>query len=474
MNLLRRIGQWLRGLRGRYEGAVTHSERSIVPGALTSPRFDMTAHSRQEIARKARYFEKNSTLVQALVGKFENFVVGAHPQITPNSSDPEWNKRAKIWWDEWAHIPDIASRQSFGCLLNLMARNWFIDGEIFIILTKGESFTANGAVRQFPRIQLIEGHLCRTPPNLDKDPSVVDGVRLDRRGRPVSYYFAEEVRQGQYEFRTEDADNVIHLFEPSRPGQVRGLSFLHAAINELHDVDDLLMLEMQAARENASTSVWIKTKSGDLDPGEVRRARLIGTTVTNTGGTATETKAEYYRDVSGGRARVLKTGDEVNQNAGERPSVTSVGYWKLKIELICAGVEIPYVIIFPDSMQGTVYRGALDMATSFFRSRHAVIAEVARRIYAYVMRFATAMDRGLASRPGDFTRVSILPPRAPNVDVGRNAAAEAEALKDGRMNYDLIFGPQGLSWTDELLKFNEQLEFIEANCPALAKHIAAQ
>ncbi|MFZ9364243.1 MAG: hypothetical protein ACO25T_11500, partial [Arenimonas sp.] len=64
--------------------------------------------------------------------------------------------------------------------------------------------------------------------------------------------------------------------------------------------------------------------------------------------------------------------------------------------------------------------------------------------------------------------------RAPNVDVGRNATAEKDALLDGRTNYDLIYGPLGLSWNDELLKLNSQLEFIEKKCPALAKHLMAQ
>lgn len=460
MKFLRRIANWLRSIVARYEGATYSPQRSYIPGALTSPRFDCTAHSRQEIARKVRYFEKNNPLVQALCGKFENFVVGANPQLTPQSSDAAWNMRAKAWWDEWCLYCDLTSRQTFGCLLNLVARAWFIDGDVFIILTQGEM--RNG--KSYPRIQLVEGHLCRTPPALAEDPMVVDGVRIDKRGRPVGYYFAEERKSGEFTFGPmRPAEEVIHVFEPSRPGQMRGMSFFHAVINELHDLDDLHILEMQAARENAAVREWIKTATGELPSSEQRRLmRFSGTqaVTTNTGASGTEARSEYYRTITGGTARVLMQGDEVSQNPGQRPSVTTVEYWKLKRELVCAGVEIPYCIVFPDSMQGTVYRGALDMATSYFRSRHAVIADVQRRIWSYVMSFGVATERGLASPPGNWRVVSILPPRAPNVDVGRNSAAQLAELAVGATNYDLIYGPLGLDWRAELRKKAEAAKYI--------------
>ncbi len=150
------------------------------------------------------------------------------------------------------------------------------------------------------------------------------GLRLieDENGRPIGYYFAVEVERGKYEFGPMvDAASVIHLFEPSRPGQLRGMSFFHSVINEINDLDDLEILEMQAARENASTSVWIETEHGEEDPSSMRRTRFTQSATTNTNGTATENKSLYYQEISGGRARLLKRGDKVNQNAGMRPSV---------------------------------------------------------------------------------------------------------------------------------------------------------
>lgn len=480
MNLWRKIMvgalvafSWVKSAFARYEGATFSTQRSIIPGSLTTGRYDISQHSREEIARKVIYFDHNNPLLQALAGKFENFVVGTNPQITPQSSDPDWNTASKADWDEWCKFCDIASLLGFGTQMGLVARTWFEQGDCFIILTQGER--RNGKV--FPRIQIIEGIRCKTPPWLARDKNVIDGIRIDGNGRPVEYYFAHEVAPGKLEWDPPFAsDSVIHIFEPSRPGQLRGMSFFHSVINELHDLDDLHILEMQAARKNAADATWIKTATGELPTAMAQRAaRLRGTegVTTNTGATASQARSEYYQTIGGASVKVLQHGDEVSQNPGQRPSVTTVEYWKLKRELVCAGVEIPYIIVFPDSMQGTVYRGALDMATVFFRSRHAVMAEVMRRIWEYVMRFRIATEKALVNAPADWRKVGIVPPRAPNVDVGRNDAAESQALKEGRTTYEQIYGSRGMDWREALRQRNEEQKFIQDECAELYELICA-
>lgn len=445
----------------RYEGATFNPQRSYIPAGYHSVRYDTTAHSRSEMARKMRYFERNNSLCQALSGKYENFVVGASPQLCPNSSDPEWNKYAKEWWEIWSQVCDLTSHQSFGTLLQLAARRWQIEGDAFFLLTQGRESRGSR-----PRVQLIEGHLCRTPDEYADDPRVHDGVRMDEFGRPTDYYFAEEIRPGEFEFGPpRDANAVVPVMEPERPGEVRCVTQYHACINELHDLDDLHILEMQAARDNAAIKDWIETSAGELTPEQLRRSRFNTGTVLSTGATASIEKLQYYRDAGGARTQVLQRGDKIHQHAGERPSIVTRDYWRLKTELVCAAVEIPYCIVFPDSMQGTVYRGALDMAATAFKSRHTVMADVQRRIWSYVMGWATKVDPKLADPPADWFKVTVQPPRAPNVDVGRNSAAMLEELRHGATNYDLIYGPQGLDWRVELQKLNEQLIFIKGECP---------
>ena len=442
----------------RYEGATYSPNRSYVQAAVQSARFDASKGTRQELVRKARYFERNNAIVNRLADLFESYTVGKGLQISPSSSDPDWNARAKEWWRGWERFPDLTSRQSLGTLLSLVARTWFIDGECFVVKTRG------GSGR--PRLQVFEGHMVETPPQFSdrEGESIVDGIAIDPSGRPIGYYFASEDAKGRERtFKLVAADNVIHVFEPGRPGQYRGLPFLYPVINELHDLDDLHILEMRAAKDASEITNVIKNKSGEVSSTDLRRSRFNTTeSLSDTTTTFTRGKNDYYQDTAGGRTVVMQRGDELEQFRSSRPNVTTQEYWRYKTELICTGVGIPYVLVFPDSMQGTVYRGALDMASQFFKARFGVLESVARELYEYAMGDAKVREKNLQDIPGDWWRVRILPPRSVNVDVGRNSSAMLNELEAGATNYDLIYGPLGLDWREEFVRLREQQAFAEA------------
>ncbi len=135
-------------------------------------------------------------------------------------------------------------------------------------------------------------------------------------------------------------------------------------------------------------------------------------------------------------------------------------YWRQLTEKVCAGVGIPYVLVYPESMQGTVYRGALDMSAVWFKSRHQVMSSAARRIYEYVMEYAIKSDPTLNDAPADWYEVAITAPRSPNVDVGRNSAAQLKELEAGILTYDEVYGSRGLDWRSALEAKAQQALFI--------------
>ena len=55
-------------------------------------------------------------------------------------------------------------------------------------------------------------------------------------------------------------------------------------------------------------------------------------------------------------------------------------------------------------------------------------------------------DPTLANPPADWYEVAIQAPRAPNVDVGRNSAAQLAELEAGITTYDEIYGARGIDW----------------------------
>ena len=203
------IRTFRRRLQARYEGAQPGGgRRSYIPAFLQDARFDADGATRSELVRKSRYFERNSALMNAFCDRFEQFTVGSNGlQLTPASTDEEWNLRAMEWWSEWCQFPDLTSLQPLSSIQSLIARTWFVDGEVFILKTKGSSM---------PRIQLIESHRVGTPPRQwdQEGRLLVDGVEMDKRGRPAAYW----VRDGfDFEdYRRIPAESIIHVFEPPR------------------------------------------------------------------------------------------------------------------------------------------------------------------------------------------------------------------------------------------------------------------
>lgn len=427
------ISGWFRRLfvSNRYEGAYQTQGRSLIPAANQSIRREMPPLVRSVLVSKANHFEQNNPMVNRWADLFEAYTVGRGMVYHPASSDRDWNAKAKVEWDYWSRLPDIASRHSLATIESLVARTWFVQGECFIHLTKG----APG----IPRIEIFEGKTVATPTKLASDESVVDGVRLDPYGRPVAYFVGKEKRDGTIaDFREVSADHIIHVFEPSRPGQVRGLPFIYPVISILHDLEDLQILEMKAARQAARIAIKKKIGSGEVDVEQLLRS---GGTVEST---SDPDRVRYYHESIGGEELILKHGDEVEQFRSDRPSVVTMDAWRMMKADACAGVGIPYVLVFPDSMQGTVYRGSLDMASAWFQARHLVLADAFARVYEYVI--GVKKSSVLSGAPKDCGLVKIHPPKSPNVDVGRNSQALLSEVAAGIKSPQAVIGADGRDW----------------------------
>lgn len=419
---------------------------------LQDARLDLTKASREVLQGKSRDFERNSPLYTKLADTWEQYTVGTGIQFRAASSDPVWNTAADDVWERWKGLADLQSRFGFDNIQGIISRAVFIDGEIFVVLTREG---------QFPRIQLVEAHQCKTPDALQGEEglSIVDGVKIDpATQRPIGYYFVSGKT-----FKLIDAQNVIHVFEPARPGQYRGIPYCTAALNVLHDLEDLRMLEMRAAKDAAELSTIIKTSTGEFNLASARLSLLKNNASQTASGTApslADVKRGYYRDATGGRTVVLQTGDEASQHVPARPGADTREYWRLLAADVCATAGIPLALVYPDSMQGTVYRGALDSAAAFFRGKTAVLATYFRRIRNFVIQSESFNDRTIARLPNDWRRTSAGTVRAPNVDVGRNSSAMIAELAAGLRTWTSIASELGLDGKQLLKEKADELTYI--------------
>lgn len=449
----------LRRALAQYEAARRWSpERSRLPGFVQDPRFDATECDRLEIVRKSRWFEKNDALANRMAEVFVEFTAGPYgPPISPVSSDEDWNQRSADWLEEWSPMADLTSRFGYGGVMTTAAWRRFFDGEFFILKTKDEN--------NRPRIQGISAHRVSTPPDKydQEGKTIIEGVQVDKRGRPIGYYIQEGLDEDKFTLR--NANEVVHIFEPESPGQYRGLPILTPVLNDLHDFNDLFQFEMVAAKVQGKDAVFLKTQTGDMPTSSFSGIPSTGFSTGEKNLTSDQQVAARLAAVQkafAGRAFAGKIGEELQYLSSNRPSVTTQWFFDYYASRICSGVGMSKLLVFPWSIQGTVARGEYDLSTNFFRARFAPFQAAAFQIYLFTIGLARFIDYRVADAPADWTKVAIRPPRSPNVDIGRNSAATIADLESGLTTLEEQYGMRGMDWRAQVRQRAREEQFINS------------
>ncbi len=456
MNALTKIWATLKGfVKARYEAASQSywGQRSWIQHTVQDARYDADASTRLELVRRHRYWVANSPLIQRIRSLFVQFSVGIEGlQCNPNSQNEDWNVTRAANYEDWSRSPELGSRLSMAQLHIQWAGALFDDGAVFILKTR-DSFNK-------PKIQTIEAHRVATPSNKreQEGKTIFDGVEVDKYGKPTAYYVRDAFDLES--FARVPADSLIHIYKARRPGMLREVPEGFSAMNTLHDMDDLHLLEMKAAKSASDVTNVIKTANGEFDSSAMRKARMnIGTQDAN-GNAATKSDPQYYQNTLGGRTVVLKTGEDMAQFQSNRPSVVMREYWDYLTGLICCGYNVPKLLVLPYSLQGTVTRADLDVCTNAFRLNFELVAAAVREIYEWHTEWAVKFDRSMdGETPADYLQSTIRPPRAPNVDIGYTAKALQIELQLGVKTVQDVFAERQQDWRSQLRQIAETVAY---------------
>lgn len=449
MPLLLTIAKKLAALNGYHMTEWTPNRNTRVQQS-GSARQDISKWARTQLLSWSRELERKDPMFSRFLDLCEQYVTGPNGlRIVSGSSDVAWAARANPEWDAWQPYCDISSRFSFGQRQGLIEREVEVAGEIFIYKLYGST--------NRPRIQLIPSEYVETPPDQTNNPDIVDGVQVDKFDRPTHYWVNQGTKQ-KPDFKPVPAEEIIHIFEPSRIGQHRGLPIIYPVIKDLIDLQQLQEFEMIAAKDASETSTVFKMASGEMSVKNLIRNRVGVNTQTPDGTATTAQREEYYQQAIGGRKLILGPGDDAQQFQSNRPSVAVQAFWDYVSARAAAGMGLPLEIIIMRSMQGTMTRAALDMANAFFRCRAAARAEAFGRIWEHVISGTRSLQVGL---PADWRKIRYTPPRSINVDVGRNSAALINEYKSGFRTLEDIAGEMGKDWQEILFQRAVELKRAE-------------
>lgn len=229
-------------------------DRSAPTRGVTANRALFT--ERLDHVARARQLEQNSAVFSSLLDRDADNVIGVGMRPQAQSASTAWNKRAEDLFKEWGEDQaDCRGMDSFGEMQRLLYRSRKRDGDA------GWLFLGDGSLR------LTESEEIASPPGREAGPNMVEGVELDRRGRPQAFWLVDETDSAQLNpgYRTGtgrvrvSADDFVFYPRRQRAGQTRGVP-VSSTTSWLYDaLDQHIEAALAASRLAASLGlIWQK------------------------------------------------------------------------------------------------------------------------------------------------------------------------------------------------------------------------
>lgn len=283
----------------------------------------------------ARDLERNNPWagkgLRAITGNVVGWGITAKPANIGANALKRWNKA----WAEWSESTqcDYDGQLTMGAMQRKVMHCVARDGEV---LVRRHYRTPADKLAIPLQLQLLEADFLDTSKTLDNgSPAgnfIIQGVEFNAKGQRVAYWLHTSHPGNQlptyYNRLTSvriDAAEIIHVFRPDRPGQVRGVSWFAPVVLRMKDYDEY---------EDATL---LRQKIAACFVGFVTNVDGAGTAIT----TPSVETPDSMEEMQPGFMKYLKAGENVE--FGESPAVSEFDpYSKSVLRGIAAGMGVTY------------------------------------------------------------------------------------------------------------------------------------
>lgn len=408
-----------------YEAA-TGSQRRFGGGVQSfGPWATETAAAREPVQRRARHFAANNPLAHSGVSAWVTAAVGAGITATSQHPDPNMRKLLDATFRKWSRNADLEKLTDFNGLQAAAVRSERIDGDAL--------FRWVGNQLQAIPAEMLDMSLTR---DLADGALIVNGIELDSFGRRIAYHINPAKPSDQFPTYAQPvriaANDVIHIFRPTGPGAVRGVSALANVLLRLSELDGL----EDALQTNAKVAALLS---------------VILTNENDIGSDADDPFAEGQSLEPGAMFRV-PGGWKVNTTAPQQAQ--QVAEFLLHMtRTIAAGLDVPEHLLTGDLRQANY--SSLRAALVSFRQKieayqfHTLVPQLLNPVWKRVMTHAVLSGEIDSPLNDDLFEVEWIPPAQPWVDPLKDAEATLKLINAGLMSRRQAVASLGYS-IDEL------------------------
>jgi lambda family phage portal protein len=265
--------------------------------------------------------------------------IGYQPQVRNNdkSLNAAFNTKIEDAWCDWGKKGNctVDGKLSFRALTQLVLKNIAVDGEVFVRKVKGFKNAHGFAVQLIDADQL--DHLFSRAVSKSEN-EIRMGIEVDAWGRPVAYHINEKHPSdlGGSLVRTRiPADQIIHLYDPERVNQTRGISWFHPCMVELRMLGGYVEAELVAARTGAAKMGFLQYSDAStfVEP---------------------DPDAKYRIEAQPGVIETLPPGMEFQPWSPEHPSTAFPTFIKAMIRFVASSLGVSYNALACD-LEGVNY-----------------------------------------------------------------------------------------------------------------------
>jgi lambda family phage portal protein len=387
--------------------------------------------SASTIRSRCRDAVRNDPWARGIVETLVDDLIGWGIKPLSRAKGEDFRQAVQALWDEWSAVADADGVLDLPGLQALAVRSWIVDGECFIRLRRRKSEDGLPVPLQ---LQVLPPEVCpdsHTMPAANGH-QIRQGIEFDAIGRRVAYWFRDTAPGdsevlASAEWRRIPADQVLHLFDPLRPGQRRGVPMLAPGLVRLRELDkytDATLLRLQIS------SMFVGTlknpRVGDIEDG---LAPITGEALT--------TESPQALRFQPGTFQELTSGEELEFNKPPDPPLGFEAFVEHELRAAGAAVGVP-LECFTHRWGATNDRLARVVLNQYRRRVHRmlwsiVVPQVLRPIWQEWFKLALATklpktDTYLEDRLG---RVTFAPHAHAYVHPVQDVASYREAIRSG-------------------------------------------
>lgn len=408
------------------------------PGAVAA-----LAFTQNELRAKSRDLVRRNVWAAAGVEAFVANAIGTGIKPQSMIQDAQLRETLHCLWSDWSEEADAAGLTDFYGLQTLACRALLEGGEVLVRLRY--RYPEDGLTVGL-QLQVLEPeHLPLTLNSELASGNVVrSGIEFDRLGRRVAYHLYRShpgegglspmSGVGDMEIVRVPASEIIHLFRPLRPGQIRGEPWLTRALVKLNELDQYDDAEL-VRKKTAAMFAGFVTRLSPED-------NLMGEGLPDASGAA-------LAGLEPGTMQILEPGEDIKFSQPADVGGNYVEFLRMQFRAVAAAMGITYEMLTGDLTQvnySSIRAGLLE-----FRRRceaiqhHIIVHQLCRPIWRAWM--AQAVLEGALDLPG---------------------------FQDKKRHYlSVKWIPQGWQWVDPKKEFDAMQTAIRAGLLSRSEAISA-